>query len=28
LDNARFYALYADLLTSPVPVRINGPQGR
>jgi inosine-uridine nucleoside N-ribohydrolase len=26
LDNARFYALYADLLTSPVPVR--GPQGR
>jgi len=28
LDNARFYAFYADLLTGPVPVRINGPQGR
>jgi len=28
LDNARFYALYVDLLTSPVPVRNNGPQGR
>jgi hypothetical protein len=28
LDNARFYAFYVDLLTSPVPVRNNGPQGR
>ena len=28
LDNARFYAFYADLLTSPVPVRNNGPQVR
>jgi len=28
LDNARFYAFYVDLLTSPVPVRGNGPQGR
>jgi inosine-uridine nucleoside N-ribohydrolase len=28
LDNARFYALYVDLLTSPVPARSNGPQGR
>ena len=28
LDNARFHAFYADLLTSPVPVRGNGPQGR
>lgn len=28
LDNARFYAFYTDLLTSPVPVRSNAPQGR
>jgi len=28
LDNARFYAFYADLLTSPVPVRNNGEHGR
>jgi len=28
LDNAHFYAFYTDLLTGPVPVRINGPQGR
>jgi len=28
LDNARFYAFYADLLTSPVPVRDNGPPRR
>jgi inosine-uridine nucleoside N-ribohydrolase len=27
LDNTRFYALYVDLLTSPVPVRIDGPRG-
>ncbi|HKX42953.1 MAG TPA: nucleoside hydrolase [Burkholderiaceae bacterium] len=27
LDNARFNALYVDLLTSPVPVRGNGPRG-
>lgn len=28
LDNARFYAFYADLLTSPVPVKVSGPPGR
>ena len=28
LDNARFYAFYADLLTSPVPVKLSSPQGR
>jgi inosine-uridine nucleoside N-ribohydrolase len=28
LDQARFYAFYAELLTSPVPVRINGPRDR
>jgi inosine-uridine nucleoside N-ribohydrolase len=28
LDNERFFALYVDLLTSPVPVRVDGPHSR